>query len=460
MTAREWNLDGLVGPTHSYAGLSPGNLASHRSAGRRSNPRAAALQGLEKMARLHALGVPQLTLPPQPRPDLDWLRRLGFSGDDAQIIERAHRESPPLLAAAYSASSMWAANAATVVPSSDSGDGRLHLVPANLTSERHRALEAPWTARVLKALFPDPERFVHHAPVPLAGDEGAANHMRLCHRYADPGLEVFVYGQPEGASGEPGGEAALPSPSRHPARQTEAASRAVARLAGLDASRALFLRQAPHAIDAGVFHNDVIATSDRDLLFLHEDALADQGRALDRIREAFERGCGGELRILEVPREVLPIDRAVSTYLFNCQIVETARGETVWIGPIECQEDDSTASLLEQWTGAAGPFDGVQFVDLRESMRNGGGPACLRLRVVLTESERAAMQPSVHFDEDLHARLSRVVEQHYRDRLDPEDLADPALVDESRRAFEAVLGVLGLEDLLGWGGEVSRGAQL
>ena len=270
--------------------------------------------------------------------------------------------------------------------------------------------------------------------------------MRLCHRHADPGLAVFVYGRPEGAAGQPGDTAT--SPVRYPARQTEAASRAVARLAGLDASRALFLRQAPQAIDAGLFHNDVIATSDRDLLVLHEDALADQGRALDRIRRAVEHRCGGALRILEVPREALPIDRAVATYLFNCQIVEPAKGATVGSGPAECRKDDATASLLEQWTGGAGPFDAVQFVDLHESMRNGGGPACLRLRVVLTEAERAAIRSGVRFDDDLHGRLARVVEQHYRDRLDPADLADPALVGESRRAFEAVLEALALEELL------------
>ncbi len=44
----EINFDGIVGPSHNYAGLSLGNLASARNAGAVSRPRDAALQGLAK----------------------------------------------------------------------------------------------------------------------------------------------------------------------------------------------------------------------------------------------------------------------------------------------------------------------------------------------------------------------------------------------------------------------------
>jgi succinylarginine dihydrolase len=461
MRAWEINFDGLPGPTHNYAGLSPGNLASTASAGCVSHPRAAALQGLAKMATLHALGVPQAVLPPQPRPALDWLRRLGFEGHDARVVEHAARESPDLLAVAYSASSMWAANAATVIPSTDATDARLHLVPANLSSERHRAIEAPFTSRLLQALFPDPERFAHHRPLPLPGDEGAANHMRFCRNYAEPGVEIFVYGCPRSdgslppapASDGSNAEAApvgrhtrhsVRHPTRHPARQSEEASRAVARLAHLPSERTLFLQQSPRAIDAGVFHNDVIATGDRGCLFLHEDAFMDQRREIDRLRRIFTRDCQEELDVIEVERARLPIERAVSTYLFNCQIVARPDGRRAWIGPSECREDDATAQLLEELASPGGPFDELHFVDLHESMRNGGGPACLRLRIVLTESERSATHAGVHFDESLHSRLTRIVERHYREILAPADLADPALIDESRTALDAVTQTLGL----------------
>src|SRR5690349_2574420 len=128
---RELQFDGLVGPTHHYAGLSPGNLASQAHAGEASNPRAAALEGLTKMRRVRELGIVQAVLPPQPRPSVALLRRLGFTGTDVAVLSRALAEAPDLLHAASSASSMWAANAATVVPASDSADGKTHFVPAN-----------------------------------------------------------------------------------------------------------------------------------------------------------------------------------------------------------------------------------------------------------------------------------------------------------------------------------------
>src|SRR6187401_603462 len=179
---REFAFDGLVGPTHHYAGLSTGNLASERHRGKLGNPRAAALQGLAKMRKVRELGAGQALLPPHERPHLGFLRSLGFGGSDADVLEAAYRSDPWLLSVASSASSMWAANAATVTPSSDSSDARLHLTPANLCSMLHRSLEAPSTTRILRKLFADAARFCVHDPLPAhpsLGDEGAANHTRL-----------------------------------------------------------------------------------------------------------------------------------------------------------------------------------------------------------------------------------------------------------------------------------------
>src|SRR5690242_2694348 len=117
MSLREFNFDGLVGPTHNYGGLSPGNVASTLHGGEISNPREAALQGLEKMRFVSSLGVGQAVLPPQPRPSLKALRALGFVGSDEEVVTRAARESDHLLRLCSSAASMWTANAATVAPS-------------------------------------------------------------------------------------------------------------------------------------------------------------------------------------------------------------------------------------------------------------------------------------------------------------------------------------------------------
>src|SRR5258705_8696793 len=194
----EFNFDGIPGPTHNYAGLARGNLAAEKHARRVANPRDAALQGLAKMRALAARGIPQAVLPPHERPSVPALRALGFVGGDADVITRAAREAPQLLAACSSAAAMWAANAATVSPSADTADRRVHLTPANLIANFHRSLEADTTTRVLQAIFSDEEKFVVPSPLPAApqfGDEGAANHTRFATTTESSGVEMFVYGR-------------------------------------------------------------------------------------------------------------------------------------------------------------------------------------------------------------------------------------------------------------------------
>src|SRR5438270_11511831 len=131
MPLREINFDGIVGPSHNYAGLSLGNLASTRNAGAVSQPRRAALEGIDKMRANLALGLAQGIFLPHPRPHRGWLARLGTSIEEAE---------PALAANAMSASAMWAANAATVSPAPDTADGRCHPTGANLRTMPHRSL--------------------------------------------------------------------------------------------------------------------------------------------------------------------------------------------------------------------------------------------------------------------------------------------------------------------------------
>jgi succinylarginine dihydrolase len=439
--ARELNLDGLVGPTHSYGGLSPGNLASARSRSSVSSPREAALQGLAKMRLLADLGVAQAVLPPHPRPDVDALRRLGFAGTDARVLARAAREAPELLVACSSASAMWAANAATVSPSADSEDGRVHLTPANLASTLHRSLEAPTTARLLQAIFPGGERFAHHPPLPAPlGDEGAANHTRLCPEHGGPGVQLFVSGRLVADAEDP-----RPGPRRFPARQTLEASAAVARLHRLTPAHVAFARQSPAAIDAGAFHNDVVAVGDRELLLYHEAAFRDERAVLAELRGKIRRLCGCELVAVRIAAGELSLDDAVSSYLFNSQLVTLPSGERLLLAPAESEATPAAAAVLERLVAdPAVPIAAARVVDLRQSMRNGGGPACLRLRLVLTDEELAVVSPGVLLDASLHERLAAWVGRHYRDRLVPADLADPLLLDEGRRALDELTGLLGL----------------
>jgi succinylarginine dihydrolase len=429
------NFDGIPGPTHNYSGLARGNLAAEKNAQHRSNPRAAARQGLAKMRSLAALGYAQAVLPPHERPHLPALRALGFAGDDAAVLARAAREAPALLAACSSAAAMWVANAATVSPSADTADGRVHLTPANLVSHFHRALEAATTTRVLRAIFADPARFVVHDPLPAApqfGDEGAANHTRLDAGDGRPGVELFVHGRSAFAGG--------PAPTRFPARQTREASEAIARRHGLDPARTVFAQQAPAAIDAGVFHNDVIAVGEGAVLFCHEHAFVDTPAVLAVLAARL----GPAFRAVSVPADEVSYDDAVATYLFNSQLLPRADGRFVLIAPADVGARPRVAAYLERLAAGDGPIAEVQRFDLRESMANGGGPACLRLRVHLTAAERAAVGPRVWLDDALAADLDAWIGRHYRDRLVPGDLADPALLDESRRALDELTALLRL----------------
>ena len=443
--AQEFNFDGIIGPTHNYAGLSPGNIASLKHKGVVSRPREAALQGLWKMSCIADVGARQAVLPPQERPALTALRRMGFTGSDVQIIERAAKEAPHLLAAVYSASSMWAANAATVSPSADTADGRVHFTVANLQSHLHRSLEAPVTESMLRRIFSDPQRFTIHSPLPatdLMSDEGAANHMRFAAKHGKPGVEVFVYGR-----------GAVANAARHrkfPARQSLEACRAIARLHQLDPARVLFVQQNPSAIDRGVFHNDVVATSYLNVLVCHEDAYVNTAAFVASLRRAFRKVSEDSFHPFVVQRKKLPLHVAVKTYLFNSQLV-SVRNRSYFTGlgliyPLECQRYRSSFMGILDLGNRRCPIGSVM-VTVKESMDNGGGPACLRLRVVLTKGEAKAMHQGVIWTPALNEQLVTWVNKHYREELKPDDLRDPHLIREGRDALDELTKILDLPGL-------------
>jgi succinylarginine dihydrolase len=442
MAAWEVNFDGIVGPTHNFGGLSEGNVKSTENRGRVSNPRAAALQGLAKMRLLMELGAPQGVLPPHERPHIETLRRFGFSGSDAEVLAAAGKADPALVANASSASAMWAANAATISPSADAADGRLHITPANLSTLFHRSLEASFTTRVLRWIFADAAHFSVHDPLPQggkAGDEGAANHMRLCPSHAEPGVEAFVFGR--SAFEE------APRTRRFEPRQAREASQAVARLHRLDPKRTLFLQQAQKAVDAGAFHNDVMAVANGPVLIAHECAFEAGRAAFDAIREA----CPLATALIVASEADVPLDEAVRSYLFNSQLVTRPDGSgMVLILPEEVKSSPKALAFAQAAASGGAPIDQLAFVDLRQSMWNGGGPACLRLRIVLTGAERHALRGRVLLDAALLARLENWVRRHYRDRLEGADLADPTLLAESRAALDELTGILALGSIYGF----------
>ena len=416
MALTEINFDGLIGPSHNYAGLSPGNLAATRNAGAVSEPRAAALQGIAKMRANLRLGLTQGILLPHARPDHRWLASLSIDYANA---------APHLRAQALSASAMWAANAATVSPAPDTADGHCHLSVANLVTMPHRSHEWPGTLAQLRLAFAH-EAFAVHGPVPAPfGDEGAANHMRLCPRHGEPGVEVFVYG----VSGGP-----------FPARQHREASEAVARAHGLDPARTLFVQQSETAIAAGAFHNDVVAVANERVLFAHEQAFADRDGFYADLTRLMP-----EVEIVEVPTDRVSLADAIGSYLFNAQLVTPPDGQPTLIVPTEARDNAAVWGWLQDHLAGNGAIRRVEVVDVRQSMANGGGPACLRLRVV---ADPATVDPRFLVDEGKLDTLAALVEAHWPETIGAADIADPALIARIEQARHALLKVLDLVGLL------------
>ncbi|MEC4878456.1 N-succinylarginine dihydrolase [Pseudomonas sp. NC26] len=439
MKSYEVNFDGLVGPTHNYGGLSYGNVASQSNSQQASNPREAARQGLAKMKALTDMGFKQGVLAPQERPDVAALRRLGFTGSDAEVIQRAAKEAMPLLVASCSASSMWVANAATVSPSADTADGRVHFTAANLNCKYHRSIEHPTTSRVLGAMFSNESHFAHHPALPAVaqfGDEGAANHTRFCRSYGEAGVEFFVYGRSAF-------DGRYPSPQKYPARQTLEASQAVARLHGLSEDGVVYAQQNPAVIDQGVFHNDVISVGNGEVLFYHEDAFLQTEAVLGQL-QAKLASKGGNFQAIRVPRAAVAVEDAVRSYLFNSQLLSRDDGSMLLVVPEECRNNERVWTYLGELTRQGGAVKEVKVFDLKQSMQNGGGPACLRLRVALKESELAAVNPGVIMTAPLYDTLLQWVDKHYRDRLGEADLADPQLLLECRTALDELTQILKL----------------
>ena len=412
----EINIDGMIGPTHHFGGLGVGNLASLASKNLVSNPREAALEGLAKTELVAGMGIPQFFLPPPERPNWRWLESVGYSGERSDVLKRCFEEVPNILSAAYSSAFMWTANAATVAPSSDTLDGRVHIVPANLCSNLHRGQEAVERRDLLREMFRPIVDSQIHEPLPSVfalRDEGAANHMRLCSRDGRKAIHVFVYG--------PSNE---PYRTKYMSRQSELAARQVARLLQLRDEDCVFVQQTTRAIDAGVFHNDVIAMSHGNVMICHEHAFENSEHVIDNIQRKFIAKTDEPFLGLCISESELPLEEAVGTYLFNSQLLTVDSQEMEMISPSQCLESRMVSGLIQRWEQANNnPIRRVRYVSLDQSMKNGGGPACLRLRAMLTADQVSTMGDRFRVTESRLSKLRSHVEQWYPTHLKLNDLA-------------------------------------
>jgi len=412
---------GVPGPTHHYGGHSGDNVASSTNKGSVSSPRQAALQALELARTLKAKGITTGLFMPQLRPHLPLLAERFPNVESAEaLITIAGKDLPKLLQTASSSSAMWAANAATVTTPVDAADGKLHLTVANLFSNPHRRIEAEETHRLLAAIFKHvPDTVVHPPLVDMLRDEGAANHMRLAPAHDKPGLNVMVYGA-DGSDGD------LES-----ARQMLAASEVIAMEHTMEAST-LYVKQNPAAIQVGVFHNDVIAVGNEYVLLVHEEAYANGAKDIVRIEEAYAALTGQKLITLTIRSRDLTVGEAVTSYLFNSQIVTKPGGKMMIIAPTEVREVENgrAVAVLENIVADnTNPIDEMLILDLRQSMRNGGGPACLRLRVPMTAAQQTALATTTNVlvTDDLLYAMTNLIERYYPLELTAAGLADPAL---------------------------------
>jgi succinylarginine dihydrolase len=439
MNTYEINMDGLVGPTHHYVAPTLANGETTHEASTISNPAKAALQGIAKMRLMHQLGIKQGFFPPHRRPNLLLLQQFGFEGKPESMLRKAKKEAPYYLGASYSAGNMWAANAATVSPSRDTKDRKVHFTAANLINQLHRYHEAAGSHSLLQQIFADDTLFHHHPPLPaieVTRDEGAANHIRLCASHQDVGTHLFVYNQQTRPLGND-----TPLPQRT-ARQTKEASEAIVRSHQLNPKQVVFAQQNPAVVDQGIFHNDLIAMGNESLLLVHEDAFVNQPAILNQLRSLSQDA----LHIIEISRDEISIAEALESYLFNSQLVTLPNQTMALIAPLECQQTSASKTFIDSLIASSdNPIQAVHYLDLEQSMRSGGGPACLRLRVVLNEKELNAMHPAVMVDEALLIRLENWVKRYYRTELHEDDFEDPALMRESFEAMDCLEKMLKLK---------------
>jgi succinylarginine dihydrolase len=163
-----------------------------------------------------------------------------------------------------------------------------------------------------------------------------------------------------------------------------------------------------------------VAVANEQLLFTHEQAFADKDAFYADLRAALP--C---VDIIEVPASAVSLSDAIKSYLFNAQLVTLPDGGMALILPTEARDTPSVWTWLEQMIASNGPIRQLVPVDVRQSMANGGGPACLRLRVV---ADPADIDPRFLVDEAELDGIATIVSQYWPESIAPQDLSDTRLI--------------------------------
>jgi succinylarginine dihydrolase len=202
----------------------------------------------------------------------------------------------------------------------------------------------------------------------------------------------------------------------------------------------LFVAQSEAAIAAGAFHNDVVAVANEHVLFAHEQAFEDRPTFYAELKRLLP-----EAEIIEVPAARVSLEDAVKSYLFNAQLISLPdEGGMALVLPEEARDTPSVWSWLQELTAGNGPVRRLCVVDVRESMANGGGPACLRLRVA---ADPATIDRRFLLNQRKLDRIAECVGEQWPDRIAPDDLRDMELCRRIEGAREALLDLLDLGEL-------------
>ena len=423
----EYNLDSMIGPTHHFGGLSKGNLASMAHQFQMSSPKKAALEGLEKMRLAHEIGQNQLWFPPQRRPIFDAM--INGAGSDIDKVRWAFDNNPELLSQLFSSSAMWMANNATVSGSADSSDGLVHVIPANLSTLAHRRVEVAQNLILLNYAFFTKQFKVHPPLSHRFRDEGAANHMQFSTDGHSKSLHLFVYNRSK--SGDE--DKYLP----FPLRQSYEASRSLAKAMNIPETQTLICRQLATSVQKGVFHHDVVGMSHQDVLIIHELALEDQDHTLQLLQTMSQNILKKKLTIIQVSSEQLSLKEALDTYFFNSQFIKDQDGNVHLICAQQCNNHPKVSLLVDDLI-AQKVIEKVHYISLSESMMNGGGPACLRLRLPLTSKEFSNIPNCFKFSDEKYQEMVHFVHQFYPNQVRLADFIQINFLKKMNQLFDGL----------------------
>ena len=249
-------------------------------------------------------------------------------------------------------------------------------------------------------------------------------------QHLKPGFQIFVFGS-----------TAFDAHHDIIARQAEEISQAVSTQHQLDPDRVLFLKQNEQAINSGSFHNDIVSLANEEVFIFHQEAFADRVE-LERVLHHMKDHVKG-FHPIEILSEDISLDDLVSSYLLNSQLITVKNNEMMMLLPEEVQNHPNCMRWLDEIKSSS-PVKHIEFVDIRQSMMNGGGPACLRFKTVVNNDEFDKINKKFLLSPKKLMDLRALVSKHYRDQLNPEDLLDIKLMQESYTFLDELTQLLDL----------------